>query len=135
MLLDYHGIIGVCEAELRRILKTKPKGTHLINLLFLKDEKRWSLDVQLSGSTPAELFTTISHAQIPVIVFVDTAFLPYWDESTTHVVLVVGYDEESVIINDPFFDAEEIRVPSGHFFQAWGVNGYYMVVIKKSEVG
>jgi len=133
MMFDYHGIVGVSEAELRRILKTKPKGTHLINLLFLKDEKRWNLDVELSQSTPAELFTTISTVQIPVIVFVDTAYFPHWDESAAHVVLVVGYDEENVIINDPIMDDKELSIPAKMFFNAWGKNQYYMSVIKKKK--
>jgi len=133
MVLDYHGIIGVSEAELRRILKTKPKGTHLINFLFLKDEKRWNLDVELSQSTSAELFTTISTLQIPAIVFVDTAYFPHWDESAAHVVLVVGYDEENVIINDPVTDEKEISIPATKFFTAWAKNQYYMVVIKKKK--
>jgi ABC-type bacteriocin/lantibiotic exporter with double-glycine peptidase domain len=133
MLLDYHGISGVSEAELRRILKTKPKGTHLASLLFLKDEKHWSLDVEISEGTPNELFAKISINKIPVIVFVDTASLPHWDEATTHVVLVIGYDEEAVIINDPFFDEERIRVPIANFLKAWGKNENYMAVIKKRK--
>ncbi len=133
-MLDYHGISGVSEAELRRILKTKPKGTHLINLLFLKDEKRWNLDVELSQSTPAELFTTISTVRVPVIVFVDTAYLPHWDETAAHVVLVVGYDEKNIIINDPIMDNKELHIPATMFFNAWGKNQYYMIVIKKKKV-
>lgn len=135
MLLDYHGIIGVSEAELRRILKTKPRGTHLFNLLFLKDEKRWCLEVEISKGSPNELFAAISIHKIPVIVFVNTASLPHWDEMAYHVVLVVGYDEESVIINDPFFDEKEIQIPIENFIKAWGKNDNYMVLIKNKEQG
>lgn len=133
MMLDYHGIAGVSEAELRRILKTKPKGTHLASLLFLKDEKRWNLDVEISKGNTNELFTKISIHKIPVIVFVDTTPLPHWDETTYHVLLAVGYDEESVIINDSLFDQEEIKVPIANFLAAWGANDNYMAVIKKKE--
>lgn len=134
MLLEYHGISNLPEAELRRILKTKPdKGTNFFNLLFLQDEKQWNLDIEISRSTSTELFTTISITQIPVIVFVDTEPFPHWDESTYHVVLVVGYNEEFVIINDPFFDEREIKIPINQFLQAWGVNKNYMAVIKKKK--
>ncbi|MDZ7362841.1 MAG: cysteine peptidase family C39 domain-containing protein [candidate division KSB1 bacterium] len=136
MLLDYHGIAGVSEAELRRILKNKSHGTHLFNLLFLQDEKRWGLDVEISKGSPNELFATISIHKIPVIVFVNTASLPHWDEMAYHVVLAVGYDEEFVIVNDPFFDEKEIQVLMENFIKAWGKNDNYMVVIKKKgEVG
>lgn len=133
-LLDFHGIADVAEAELRRILKTKPeKGTNFFNLLFLKDEKHWNLDVEIEAGNPNELFTKISTTQIPVIVFVDTALLPYWNEPTAHVVIVVGFDEETVIINDPFFDDKEIRIPALDFLKAWGVNQNYMAVVKKRK--
>ncbi len=104
MLLDYHDIANVPEAELRRILKTKPDGTNVLNLLFLKDEKRWGLEVEIARANPDELFAAIRLHRIPVIAFVDTTPLPHWNESTAHVVLVVGYNEEPVIINDPFFE-------------------------------
>lgn len=133
MLLDYHGIFGISEAELRRILKTKPKGTHLFNLLFLRDEKRWNLDVEISAGTPDELYANISLYKIPIIVFVNTEFLPHWDEAAYHVVLVVGYDDESVIINDPFFDKDEVRVPVTDFFKAWGKEHNYMVIVKRKK--
>jgi ABC-type bacteriocin/lantibiotic exporter with double-glycine peptidase domain len=131
MMLDYHGIVGVSEAELRRILKTKPKGTHLANLLFLKDEKRWNLDVEISQGNTNELFASISIHKIPVIVFVDTTPLPHWDETTYHVLLVVGYDEESVIINDPLVEQVEISIPIANFLDAWGATDNYMAIIKK----
>ncbi len=131
MLLDYHGIINVSEAELRRILKTKPDGTNVLNLLFLKDEKRWNLDVEIVRANPEKLFDTIYSYRVPVIAFVDTAPLPHWDESTAHVVLVVGYDQESVTINDPFFEKEEIRIPAKLFLKALSKNKNYMVLIKK----
>lgn len=133
MMLDYHGIFDISEAELRRILKTKPKGTHLANLLFLKDEKRWNLEVEIGKGTPNELFAKISIYKIPVIVFVNTASLPHWDESAYHPLLVVGFDEESVIINDPFFGQEEIRVPIANFLDAWAKVENYMAVIKKKN--
>jgi hypothetical protein len=67
MLLEYHGINDISEAELRRILKTKPKGTNLFNLLFLRDEKRWNLDVEISVGRPDELYTNIASYKIPII--------------------------------------------------------------------
>jgi uncharacterized protein YvpB len=118
---------------LRRILKTKPTGTTVLNLLFLRDEKRWNLDVEISVGRPDELYANIASYKIPIIVFVSTEFLPHWDEASYHVVLVVGYNEDAVIINDPFFDKEEISLPIADFLKAWGKEHNYMVVIKKKE--
>lgn len=131
MLLYYHGIIDVSEAELRRILKTKPHGTHLFNLLFLRDEKRWNLAVEIEVGSPNDLYANILLHKIPIIVFVNTKFLSHWNEAAYHVVLVVGYDDETFIINDPFFDKKEIRVPATDFLKAWGNEDNYMVLIKK----
>jgi len=130
-LLDYHGVTDVSEVELRRILKTKPGGTNLMNLLFLKDEKRWKLDVEIHKSTLNDLMVSVHHKRILVIVFVDTGPFPHWSESVYHVVLVVGYDEDAVIVNDPFFDSAEIRIPKEKFLQAWDLRRNYMVIIKK----
>jgi len=131
MLLDYHGVFDVSEAELRRLLKTKPRGTNLFNLLFLRDEKRWQLDVEIDEGTSSELFAALSLKKIPVIVSVDTAPFPHWEEAASHVVLVMGYDEENVIINEPFFNEGEIKIPIANFLTAWGLNENYMVLIKK----
>lgn len=54
MLLDYHGITKVSEAELRGILKTRPAGTNVLNLLFLKNEKRWNLEVEIVRASPRD---------------------------------------------------------------------------------
>jgi ABC-type bacteriocin/lantibiotic exporter with double-glycine peptidase domain len=133
-LLDYHGITGVSEAELRRILKTKAGGTNLMNLLFLKDEKRWQLDVEIHKSTINDLFAAVLYQRVPVIAFVDTVPLPYWNESAYHVVLVVGYDDDTVIVNDPNFDRAEIRISKEEFLQAWDLRRNYMVIIKKKKL-
>jgi uncharacterized protein YvpB len=69
-----------------------------------------------------------------VIVFVDTTPLPHWDETAYHVLLIVGYDEDSVIINDPFIEQAEISTPIANFLDAWGATDNYMAVIKKKNV-
>ena len=44
MVLNYLGVNIKDEAYLRKILKTKPIGTNIANLLFLKDEKVFNVD-------------------------------------------------------------------------------------------
>jgi len=50
-----------------------------------------------------------------VIAFVDTGELPCWSASTNHAVVIIGIDEENVILKEPAFDAEVQIVPRGDF--------------------
>lgn len=52
---------------------------------------------------------------LPVIAFVSTSDLPYWSEDTDHAVVVVGLDDETVYVNDPYFPQSPQRVPRPAF--------------------
>lgn len=69
--------------------------------------------------------------KIPVIALVDTSPLDYWKLSTAHVLVVVGFDEEHIIVNDPYFETQEIKIPITIFMEAWSVFQNLMVIIKK----
>jgi len=118
ILLEYLGIPVENEAFLRRILKTKASGTNIPNLLYLQDEKAWHLNVQLLRGTVEELLFKLDKEKIPVIAVVDTDPLPHWQESTAHVLVVVGFDKGHMIVNDPNFDRNEVKVPLERFQQA-----------------
>lgn len=80
-----------------------------------------------------EIFAAVRLHRVPIIVFVDTTPRPHWKESTAHVVLVVGFDQRHVIVNDPFFEQAEIRIPQELFNRGWSKNKNYMVIIKKRK--
>lgn len=65
----------------------------------------------------------------PVIVSVDTAELPYSDLTMPHVVVVVGFDDASVLIHDPDLTHGPIRVSIGDFDLAWFAMGEKFAVI------
>jgi hypothetical protein len=45
---------------------------------------------------------------------VHTAFLDYWQADLAHAVVVVGHDEEHLLLNDPAFDdAPLVSSPPG----------------------
>ncbi|MBV7326667.1 hypothetical protein KFU94_00105 [Chloroflexi bacterium TSY] len=43
----------------------------------------------------------------------------YWTEETSHVVTVIGLDDEMVVVNDPAFDDAPKHIPQGEFLLAW----------------
>jgi uncharacterized protein YvpB len=67
----------------------------------------------------------------PVIVFVRTGELPHWTYNTDHALVVVGYDDAFLFVNDPDRPAEEvpIAIPRGDFELAWIERDYYFALI------
>ena len=51
----------------------------------------------------------------PVIVFVDTAELPYWHYGCNHAVVIIGLGDDIVILNDPAFADVAQHVSVGDF--------------------
>jgi ABC-type bacteriocin/lantibiotic exporter with double-glycine peptidase domain len=77
-----------------------------------------TVDYQEYGTLP-ELYNLL-RAGWPSIVSVQTAELPYWNQiSTQHAVVVIGMDENHVLINDPEFPQAPLQVPLGDFDLAW----------------
>jgi uncharacterized protein YvpB len=131
IVLNYLGVTVASEAYLRKILKTKITGTNIFNLGYLKDEKDWGVDVKSELGTLSVIKNYLVKDKIPVIVLIDTSPLDYWKLSAAHVLVVVGFDEEYIIINDPFFENQEIKIPTTIFMEAWSVFQNLLVVIKK----
>lgn len=42
----------------------------------------------------------------PVIAFVNTLDLEYWNLDTDHAIVVIGFDAENIYANDPFYAQE-----------------------------
>ena len=71
------------------------------------------------------------NANTPVIVLVRTMFLDYWQSDVAHAVVVVGYDEQHILINDPVFSNAPQRASESGFLAAWGEFDYLCGIIKK----
>jgi uncharacterized protein YvpB len=65
----------------------------------------------------------------PVIVFVRTGELPHWTYSTDHALVVVGYDENLLYVNDPAHPEAPVTVPRGDFELAWLERDYFYALI------
>ena len=102
-------------SRLLKLLRVKPFGTSGQNLKYLE-----SLDVQViyrEGSLD-ELRTYLLDG-VPCIALVRTTELSYWTYSTDHALVVVGFDEQVIYVNDPAFVRHPISVPVTQFELAW----------------
>jgi ABC-type bacteriocin/lantibiotic exporter with double-glycine peptidase domain len=116
------------EATLARQLGTKTYGTPVRNAERLRDK---GYQVTVGSLTRVELEVYLSNA-LPVITRVWTAMLDYWDVVTSHVLVVVGYDESVVYLNDPAFVSAPQPVAWDAFLAAWAEYDETAVVIAKS---
>ena len=114
MMLDYLGL-NVPYANLLELLRIKSFGAPASNIRLLE---QLSLTVTYRVTNMTELENLLVSGQ-PVIVFVRTGELPYWHYQTDHALVVVGFDEANVFVNDPYFDDAPITVTRGDFELAW----------------
>lgn len=101
--------------RIKNLLKTKAFGTpghHLLHLTEL------GLQVLYREGSMEELKAHLAKGD-PCIVLVRTADLNYWNFTTDHALVAVGFDGRSIFVNDPAFDNYPIAVPLGKFELAW----------------
>jgi ABC-type bacteriocin/lantibiotic exporter with double-glycine peptidase domain len=114
MVLDYL-LIPYQYERLLRLLNTRSFGTQFSNLRQLAT---LGVAVQVLRGDLAQL---VAHLEtgLPPIVFVNTAHLAHWTQETGHAVVVVGVDEQAVLIHDPALDEGAKAVPVAEFEAAW----------------
>ena len=125
MVLVYIGK-PISDKKLLKILKTSEYGTPSDNILFLEN---LGFDVTCTSSNMTELESLINQ-NYPVIVGVRTGELPYWKYDTPHAVLVVGYDDTQIYLNDPDRIEHPIAVSKDDFELAWLARYYYSAFIR-----
>jgi ABC-type bacteriocin/lantibiotic exporter with double-glycine peptidase domain len=124
MVLAFHGR-PCSEADLRQLLGTGPSGTPARNLLRVAS---LGFDVQLVPSNMALLEAALA-AGVPPIVFFETAPLDYWQVDCAHVAVLVGLEDATVCLNDPYFDTAPQRTSLASFQQAWAATGHLAAII------
>ena len=103
------------EADVAQLLGTKDYGTPIRNAEGLRYD---GYDVQVCQLTCTDLESYLSQG-LPIVVRVWTAMLDYWSVTTSHVVVVVGYDDASVFLNDPAFPTAQQQAVWDSFQAAW----------------
>ena len=126
MVLTYLEFPGAYD-ELLRELNVRSYGAPASNIKLLM---KWNLTVSYSVADMSGLETFLDNGH-PVIVFVRTGDLPYWQVNTDHAIVVVGYDRETIYVNDPYFDNAPIVVNRGDFELAWLERDYYYALIAR----
>jgi ABC-type bacteriocin/lantibiotic exporter with double-glycine peptidase domain len=124
MVLNYLNS-SIDYTELQRLLKIKPYGAPASNIRLLV-QLNLSVTYSVTDMTGIESMLEQGH---PVIVFVRTSELPYWSYGTDHALLVVGYGEANIYVNDPNFTNAPIAVPRGDFELAWLERDYYYALV------
>ena len=115
-VLGYLGIRRSQDDLARHKCSIPHVGTVGRNILNLQSPK---VHVVYAQGT-LELLRTWLAQDVPVIAFVQTAELPYWDGvEARHTVVVIGLDDENVYLLDPARDLDVITVSLGDFVLAW----------------
>ncbi len=116
----------VSEAELAAILGTQSFGTPISHITKLQT---YQYKIEYRSFSESELRACLRQA-LPLIARVWTGMLTYWSEETFHVVVVVGYDETNVYLNDPAFAAAPQSVVWDSFLAAWAEYDEVGIVIE-----
>lgn len=125
MVLEYFGE-PVNYRSLLKLLAIGSYGAPRRNIVRLS---HLGLEVSYREANVSLLIEILSQS-IPVIAFVDTAELHYWSSITNHAVVVVGFENDSVVLNDPALDEGAKRVPVAEFELAWLNADYACAVIR-----
>jgi ABC-type bacteriocin/lantibiotic exporter with double-glycine peptidase domain len=131
MLLNFLGN-AIEESTLRELLGTDDDyGTPALNVLMLNASLP-NTKAELHIWLLADLLNYLEVKRQPCIVTVGTTSLPHWDEpDNLHAVVVHGFDEENIFINDPYFEDEEFIVPIEMFLAAWSQAKNIVITIER----
>lgn len=124
MLLAYVDI-EVSYPHLLRLLNVQSFGTPARNLYRLSQT---GVEVVYREGSMSILEEAILAGR-PCITLVRTEFLPYWTYSTDHAVVVVGIDDDHILLDDPAFAQHPMRVTRLEFELAWMEFNYRYCVI------
>jgi uncharacterized protein YvpB len=110
MILAYLGQPKPYET-LTKVLGTRWFGTPVDNILQLD---QLGIQVVIEEMTLEEISSYLEQG-LPVMAFINTADLPYWNVSSDHVVVVIGMDEQWIYVNDPYFPQAPQQVSQTSF--------------------
>lgn len=128
MVLEYLRV-SISYERLLRLLSIRSYGTSFSSLRKLESV---GLSVLVTQGDLASLRRHLEGGS-PVIAAVNTVPLPYWDDDTAHAVVVVGLEQDVVLINDPEFEQAPQAVPLDAFLLGWLEHDYRYAVLKSAK--
>jgi ABC-type bacteriocin/lantibiotic exporter with double-glycine peptidase domain len=132
MLLSYFGV-PKSERDIRLLLKMKPAGTNPLNVVRLRE---WNLEASVTFSNLEELKSYLVQKK-PPIVLLWSGKLNYWDSNEyldyLHAVVVIGYDDEMILINDPAFSDHPKTIQVYEFLEAWSYSQQMLILIENAQ--
>jgi ABC-type bacteriocin/lantibiotic exporter with double-glycine peptidase domain len=105
----------VSEAKIGQLFGATEFGTPANRVLHLK---QWGFKVTYQSANLKELRYWLDK-NIPVITLVQTEFLDYWEQSTRHAVVVIGFDTQRVYLHDPAHKVAPQSTSLDGFLAAW----------------
>ena len=117
MVLAFHGI-AFTEEALCDLLETQQAGTAVLNVLLLHQHLP-RCRVEVASASLDDLARWLQQG-IPPIVFVTTGPLSHWQTECLHALVVVGIEEQSMLVHDPAFAGAPVTIPRDEFLTAWG---------------
>ena len=106
------------EEELCNLLETRLVGTEVLNVLLL-NQRLARCRAEVASASLDDLARWLQEGT-PPIVFVATGALSYWQTECLHALVVVGIEEQSILVHDPAFESAPLTIPRGEFLAAWG---------------
>ena len=116
-------------ARLVQLLGIRSIGAAFLNLRRLEES---GVSVVIEKGSIAKLHRALDQGS-PVIVAVNTGPLTYWIDDTAHALVVVGIEQETVLVNDPEFEQSPQAVPLDEFLLAWLEQDYRQSLIQRSS--
>lgn len=93
------------------------------------------LEAQVSQGIPVVVWTTINFKEPAKWVKWNTPIGPIKTTFSEHAVLLVGYDQDFVYVNDPKNGHKNVKLPKSQFLKTWDMMGKQAISYKKIEKG
>lgn len=90
------------------------------------------LERQVSDGIPVVVWTTVNYSVPDSWVEWETPLGPFQGTFLEHAVLLVGYDEDNVYINDPLSGASNVKIDKDQFTEVWKAMGSQAISYQKS---